>query len=42
MTGDKLLPTRGQLERTLSQRILALYRNELGHQQSKIECLLFE
>lgn len=31
-------PTLGQLERTLSQRIQALYRNELGHQPSKISC----
>lgn len=35
-------PTRGQLERTLSQRIQALYRNQLGHQPSKVICQLFD
>lgn len=35
-------PTRGQLERTLSQRIQALYRNQLGHQPSKVACQLFD
>lgn len=34
--------TRGQLERTLSQRIQALYRNQLGHQPSKVTCQIFE
>ncbi|WP_413164489.1 DUF2294 domain-containing protein [Capilliphycus salinus ALCB114379] len=34
-------PTRGQLERSLSQRIQALYRQELGHQPSKVTCQLF-
>jgi uncharacterized protein YbcI len=34
-------PTRGQLERTLSQRIQAFYRHQLGHQPSKVTCLLF-
>ncbi len=38
----KSLPTRGQLERTLSQSIQALYRQELGHQPSKVTCQLFE
>ncbi|MBW4492922.1 MAG: DUF2294 domain-containing protein [Oscillatoria princeps RMCB-10] len=42
MTGDKSLPTRGQLERTISQRIQALYRTEIGHQPSKIDCRLVE
>lgn len=32
------LPTRGQLERTLSQRIQALYKTELGHQPSRVQC----
>jgi uncharacterized protein YbcI len=32
--------TKGQLERTLSQRIQALYRDQLGHQPSKITCQL--
>ncbi|MBW4625470.1 MAG: DUF2294 family protein [Brasilonema octagenarum HA4186-MV1] len=33
-------PTRGQVERTLAQRIQALYRDQLGHQPSKITCQL--
>ena len=36
------LPTRGQLERTLSQRIQALYRNQLGHRLSHVDCELLE
>lgn len=36
------LPTRGQLERTLSQRIQALYRSQLGHRLSSIDCELLE
>ncbi|PSO59370.1 MAG: hypothetical protein BRC39_11360 [Cyanobacteria bacterium QH_7_48_89] len=35
-------PTRGQLERTLSQRIQAFYRNQLGQQPSKVTCQLFD
>lgn len=35
-------PTRGQLERTLSQRIQALYREQLGHQPGKVKCCLVE
>lgn len=31
-------PTRGQLERTLSQRIQALYREQLGHRPEQIAC----
>ncbi|MGF1491236.1 MAG: DUF2294 domain-containing protein [Microcoleaceae cyanobacterium] len=34
-------PTRGQLERTLSQRIQSFYREQLGHQPSKVICQLF-
>lgn len=34
--------TRGQLERTLSQRIEALYRNQLGHRPTKVTCHLFD
>lgn len=34
------IPTRGQIERTLAQRIQALYREQLGHQPSKITCQL--
>jgi uncharacterized protein YbcI len=35
-------PTCGQLERTLSQHIQAFYRNNLGHQPSKVTCQLFD
>jgi uncharacterized protein YbcI len=35
-------PTRGQLERTLSQRIQALYRTQLGHQPSRVQCQIFD
>ncbi len=35
-------PTRGQLERNLSQRIQAFYRQQLGHQPSKVTCQLFD
>ncbi len=34
--------TRGQLERHLSQRIQAFYRQELGHQPTKVTCQLFD
>jgi uncharacterized protein YbcI len=37
---DNLL-TRGQLERELSQKIQAFYRQHLGHQPSKVTCQLF-
>lgn len=35
-------PTRGQLERSLSQRIQALYRDQLGHRPGKITCHIFD
>ncbi|KST69995.1 DUF2294 domain-containing protein [Mastigocoleus testarum] len=35
-------PTRGQLERNLSQTIQALYTNELGHRPTKVICQLFD
>ena len=35
-------PTRGQLERILSQRIQALYRNQLEHRPSKVTCRVFD
>lgn len=35
-------PTRGQVERTLAQRVQALYRDQLGHQPSKVTCQLSE
>ncbi len=34
--------TRGQLERSLSQAIQALYRSKLGHQPSKVTCRLLD
>lgn len=39
---DASYPTRGQLERTLSQRIQALYRTQLAHQPSRIICQIFD
>ena len=38
---DKKLPTSGQLERSLSQGIQKLYRQELEHSPSKVTCQLF-
>lgn len=35
-------PTRGQVERTLSQRIQALYRTQLEHKLSKVTCQIFD
>lgn len=35
-------PTRGQIERTLSQRIQALYREQLEHRPGKVTCQLFD
>ncbi|WP_319419612.1 DUF2294 domain-containing protein [Pleurocapsa sp. FMAR1] len=35
------LPTRGQLERKISQEIQAFYRCYLGHQPSKVTCQIF-
>lgn len=34
------IPTRGQIERELSQQLQALYREQLGHQPGKITCQL--
>lgn len=39
---DSSTPTRGQVERALSQRIQALYRNQLEHQPSRISCQIFD
>lgn len=39
---DKTILTCGQLERTLSQKIQAFYRDRLGHQPSKVTCQLFD
>ncbi|HHP7232292.1 MAG TPA: DUF2294 domain-containing protein [Xenococcaceae cyanobacterium] len=36
------LPTRGQLERQLSQETQAFYRRQLGHRSSKVTCQLFD
>ncbi len=36
------MPTRGQLERALSQRIQALYRNQLGHRLGNVDCQIFD
>ncbi|QUY44285.1 DUF2294 domain-containing protein [Acaryochloris marina] len=33
-------PTRGQLERSLAQKVQALYRHELGQKPSKVSCQL--
>ena len=35
-------PTRGQLERNLSQRIQALYRSVFGHQPTQVSCNLID
>ena len=42
MTQESSKPTRGQLERMLSQRLQALYREQLGHQPGKVTCQLFD
>jgi uncharacterized protein YbcI len=42
MTQESSKPTRGQLERLLSQQLQALYREQLGHQPSKVTCQLFD
>ncbi|MBD1937339.1 DUF2294 domain-containing protein [Microcoleus sp. FACHB-68] len=42
MSDDTQAPTRGQLERLLSQRIQALYRTHLEHKPSKIDCQINE
>ena len=39
---DRKLPTCGQIERDLSQRIQKLYREQLGHSPRKITCKLFD
>lgn len=42
MAGETLEPTRGKLERTLSQGIQALYRSQLGHSTSQALCNLLD
>ena len=39
---DRKLPTCGQIERDLSQRIQKLYREQLGHSPRKVNCKLFD
>lgn len=39
---DSSPPTRGQIERTLSQRIQSLYRNQLEHNPSRVVCQIFD
>lgn len=41
MDMEKILPTRGQLERQLSQTIQSLYRLQFGHLPSKVVCHIF-
>ncbi|MEO1430986.1 MAG: DUF2294 domain-containing protein [Cyanobacteria bacterium J06633_8] len=36
------IPTRGQRERELSQRIQGLYSTQLGHRPTKVICQLFD
>jgi uncharacterized protein YbcI len=36
------LPTSGQLERTLSQRMQALYRNQVGHRLDRVTCQIVD
>jgi uncharacterized protein YbcI len=42
MAGETLEPTRGKLERSLSQGIQALYRSQLGQQTSQVLCHLLD
>lgn len=42
MKQESAKPTRGQIERLLSQRLQAFYREQLGHQPSKVTCQLFD
>ena len=35
------IPTVGQIEREVSQKLQALYKKHLGHQPSKVTCQLF-
>jgi uncharacterized protein YbcI len=36
------LPTSGQLERTLSQRMQALYRSQIGHRPDRVTCQIVD
>lgn len=39
---ENILPTRGQLERQLSQTLQSIYREQFGHPIGKITCHLFK
>lgn len=39
---QKVLPTRGQLERELSQTTQAIYREGFGHNPNKVVCHIFD
>lgn len=39
--GSQETPSVGQVEREVSQRVQALYRESLGHQPTKVTCQLF-
>lgn len=39
---EKILPTRGQLERQLSQTLQLIYRQQFGHSVSKVSCHIFD
>lgn len=41
MEMEKVLPTRGQLERQIAQTIQSIYRDQFGHLPSKVVCHLF-
>ena len=42
MDTNNVLPTRGQLERHISQTLQFLYRNQFGQLPSKITCHIFD
>lgn len=42
MEDEKVQPPHAQLEQSLSQRVMALYITQLGHQPSKVSCQLIE
>ncbi|MEB3294903.1 MAG: DUF2294 domain-containing protein [Synechococcales bacterium] len=42
MPSGQVLPTRGQLERDLSQKVQALYRQQLNHKTGKVSCQIFD
>ena len=42
INSHKDYPTAGQLERTISQKVRALYRSQFGHQPGKVECYLLD